>query len=49
VAGFVVSLGIELLQLAIPGRTTATVDVVCNTLGAAVGWLVAANLARRRA
>jgi hypothetical protein len=41
VSGFVVSLGIELLQLAIPGRTTATADVLCNTLGAAVGWLLA--------
>ena len=41
VAGFVVSLGIELLQLAIPGRTTATVDVLCNTFGAAAGWLLA--------
>ena len=41
VAGFCVSVGIELLQLAIPGRTTATADVLCNTLGAAVGWLLA--------
>lgn len=47
-AGFVLSLGIELLQLAIPGRTTATSDVLCNTLGAAVGWLVATSLAPRR-
>jgi VanZ like protein len=47
VAGFVLSLGIELLQLAIPGRTTATADVLCNTLGAAAGWLVAASLGRR--
>jgi hypothetical protein len=39
VAGFALSLGIELLQLAIPGRTTASVDVLCNTLGAGVGWL----------
>lgn len=44
-AGFVLSLGIELLQLAIPGRTTATVDVLSNTVGAAVGWLLAARLA----
>ena len=41
VAGFVLSLGIELLQLAIAGRTTATLDVLCNTLGAVVGWLLA--------
>ena len=41
VAGFVLSLGIESLQLAIPGRTTATADVLFNTLGAAVGWLLA--------
>ena len=40
-AGFVLSLGIELLQLAIRGRTTATLDVLCNTLGAVVGWLLA--------
>ena len=43
--GFVVSCVIELLQLAIPGRTTATVDVLCNTLGAAAGWLFATALA----
>lgn len=41
VAGFVLSLGIELLQLGVPGRTTATEDVVCNTFGAAAGWLLA--------
>ena len=41
VAGFLLSLGIELLQLAVPGRTTATADVICNTLGAAAGWLLA--------
>lgn len=43
-AGFVLSLGIELLQLAIPGRTTATVDVLCNTTGAAAGWLLARKI-----
>jgi glycopeptide antibiotics resistance protein len=40
-AGLVLSLGIELVQLAIPGRTTATADVLCNTVGAAAGWLLA--------
>jgi glycopeptide antibiotics resistance protein len=44
VAGFALSLGIELLQLAIPGRTTATADVLCNTVGAAAGWFLAARL-----
>jgi glycopeptide antibiotics resistance protein len=47
-AGFVLSLGVELLQLAIPGRTTATLGVVCNIVGAAAGWLVAASLGRHR-
>jgi hypothetical protein len=47
VAGFMLSLVIEVLQLAIPGRTTATADVLCNTAGAAAGWVVAAGLARR--
>jgi glycopeptide antibiotics resistance protein len=41
VAGCLVSVAIELLQLAVPGRTTATLDVLCNTLGAAAGWLLA--------
>lgn len=40
-AGLALSITIELLQLAIPGRSTATVDVICNTLGAAAGWLLA--------
>jgi glycopeptide antibiotics resistance protein len=48
VAGFVLSVGIELLQLAVPGRTTASTDVLCNTLGAAFGWLIAAAARRRR-
>jgi glycopeptide antibiotics resistance protein len=46
--GFLLSLGIELLQLVIPGRTTATTDLLCNTLGAAVGWLVASRLGSAR-
>lgn len=47
-AGFVLSAAIELLQLAIPGRTTATVDVLCNTAGAAVGWVLAGSIAGRQ-
>lgn len=43
-AGFALSLGIELIQLVIPGRTTATADVLCNTFGAATGWLLVAAL-----
>ena len=46
-AGFVLSVGIEVAQLAIPGRTTATADVVCNTAGAAVGWLAASRVWQR--
>jgi glycopeptide antibiotics resistance protein len=42
-AGFALSVSIELLQLVIPGRTTATADVICNTAGAAVGWLFASR------
>jgi hypothetical protein len=48
-AGFALSLGIELVQLVIPGRTTATADVICNTLGAAAGWLVSSRSRRARA
>lgn len=48
VAGCAVSIGIELLQLAIPGRTTATADVFFNTLGAAAGWLLAREWSRGR-
>jgi VanZ family protein len=36
--GLALSTAIELAQLAIPGRTTSTADVIWNTLGAAVGW-----------
>jgi glycopeptide antibiotics resistance protein len=46
VAGFALSVGIELLQLAVPGRATATADVLCNTVGAGVGWLVASHVLR---
>lgn len=41
VAGVLVSVVIELTQLAIPGRVTSLQDVVANTAGATLGALVA--------
>jgi hypothetical protein len=32
------SIAVELVQLLLPGRTTAVDDVLCNTAGAALGW-----------
>ncbi|WP_093160986.1 VanZ family protein [Saccharopolyspora antimicrobica] len=41
-AGLLLSVSIELIQfLAVPGRVAATDDVVCNTIGAAVGGILA--------
>ncbi len=37
--GFVLSALVELAQLAIPGRTTAVDDVICNTAGAVLGYV----------
>jgi glycopeptide antibiotics resistance protein len=42
-AGFALSGAIELVQLAIPGRTTSTADVICNTAGIALGWWLASR------
>jgi glycopeptide antibiotics resistance protein len=36
--GLVFSSSIELTQLAVPGRTTSTDDVIFNTLGAVLGY-----------
>lgn len=44
-AGFCLSAAIEITQLVIPGRTTSSDDVLCNTLGAFVGFLLASTLA----
>jgi hypothetical protein len=41
--GAAVSLGVELLQLFIPGRHTALSDLVANTLGAAIGGVLAVD------
>jgi glycopeptide antibiotics resistance protein len=35
------SISVELVQLLLPGRTTAVDDVLCNAAGAALGWLAA--------
>jgi glycopeptide antibiotics resistance protein len=42
-AGLGLSAAIEVVQLAIPGRTTSTADVIWNTLGAALGWTLVAR------
>jgi glycopeptide antibiotics resistance protein len=39
-AGFLVSLAIELIQLAIPSRATDVDDLIFNTLGATLGGLL---------
>jgi glycopeptide antibiotics resistance protein len=40
---------IEIVQLVIPGRFTSTDDLILNTVGAAVGYLVAARMLNRAA
>ena len=42
------SISIELVQLLLPGRTTAIDDVICNTSGAALGWFSVARLLHGR-
>jgi glycopeptide antibiotics resistance protein len=44
---FCLSAAIEITQLFIPGRTTSTDDVLCNTLGAVVGFLLVSRRVRR--
>ncbi|MFF3064567.1 VanZ family protein [Oerskovia sp. NPDC057915] len=43
-AGFVLSLAIEVSQLVIPGRYSTVQDVVMNTTGAVVGAVVVAGI-----
>ena len=45
-AGLLLSLGIELVQLAVPSRATDVDDVILNTLGTMVGALLAWGLLR---
>ncbi len=42
---FCLSAAIEITQLFIPGRTTSADDVLCNTLGAVVGFLLVSTWA----
>jgi glycopeptide antibiotics resistance protein len=42
-----IAITIELLQRVVPGRTTSVDDVIFNTLGVTVGWLVARQLSSR--
>lgn len=42
-AGALLSLGIEIAQLAIPGRDSSLSDVISNTSGSLLGWLAVAR------
>jgi hypothetical protein len=41
--------GIEVAQLWVPGRTTQASDILCNTVGATLGWWMATPAVRLRA
>ncbi len=45
---FAISAFIEFAQQWVPGRTSQAQDIVCNTLGALVGWWMAAPVRRPR-
>lgn len=46
--GFSLSLGVELLQrFVIPGREGELQDLIANTAGGVIGWLLANSLHRR--
>ena len=46
-AACALSVTIEVVQRVIPGRTTSVDDVLFNTLGAALGWLLARRFSSR--
>lgn len=46
VVGALLSAGVEIAQLFVPGRDTSVSDVVSNTSGAVLGWLVAVHAPR---
>ncbi len=45
-AGLALSLLIETLQLAVPGRSSTAMDLLCNTLGAGAGGVIGARSVR---
>lgn len=48
--GFALSLAVEILQRhVIPGREGELQDLITNTIGATLGWLLADRLSRNRA
>jgi glycopeptide antibiotics resistance protein len=47
--GFLLSAAVETAQLFLPGRTTATEDVILNTTGAFLGWIVVSMVSGARA
>jgi hypothetical protein len=48
VAGFVVSFAIEYLQAYLPSRDSSMRDLICNTVGTAMGAVIATQLLRNR-
>ena len=48
VAGFVVSFAIEYLQAYLPSRDSSLRDLVCNTMGTAIGTIAAAWIVSKR-
>lgn len=42
--GVLVSVGIEVGQIWVAGRTSTAMDIVCNTAGAVLGWWMAAGV-----
>lgn len=48
IAGALVSLCIEITQIWLPNRYSSSVDLLCNTLGTAIGIFIAARLLTRK-
>ncbi|NTV84832.1 MAG: VanZ family protein [Bacteroidales bacterium] len=46
IAGFAVSLSIELTQVWLPGRDSSLLDLTANTVGSTIGAAMACHLGR---